>query len=66
MSATTKSDQVAVRVEPDVVTLIEQVTELIAKQSITGVKPTKAEVMRAALRKGLEQMLADLRKAKRR
>lgn len=66
MGTTTKSDQVAVRVEPEVVTLIEQVTELIAKTSITGVTPTKAEVMRAALRKGLEQMLADLRKAKRR
>jgi len=66
VGTTTKSDQVAVRVEPEVVALIEQVTELIAKTSITGVTPTKAEVMRAALRKGLEQMLADLKRGKRR
>lgn len=61
-----KSAQVAVRVEPNAVELVDEVTALIAKQSITDVAPTKAEVMRAALRKGLEQMLAELKRGKRR
>jgi hypothetical protein len=60
-----KSAQIAIRIEPDVLPLIDQVTELVAKQSITGEAPPKAEVMRAALRKGLEQMLAELKRGKR-
>lgn len=52
---TRKSAQIAVRVEPATLDLIDEVMELVATASVTG-RTSKAAVMRAALRRGLEEM----------
>lgn len=59
-----KSAQLAFRVEPELVKLADEVADLIAETSITRTRPTQAEVLRAALRRGLDAMKADIDKAR--
>lgn len=65
MNPALKSSQVAIRVEPDTLELVDRIAELAGKASVTGTAPPKAEIMRAALQRGLEQMLEELGGAKR-
>ena len=60
MAMATKSIQLAFRVEPDIVALSEELAALLEQASVTRVRPTQAEVMRAALRRGLQEMKAEL------
>lgn len=52
-----KTTQLVFRVEPDIVQLIDDVAELAARSVSSG---SRAAVLRTALRRGLEQMKAEL------
>lgn len=61
-----KSAQLALRVEPDIVKLADEVADLIAATSVTRTRPAQAEVLRAALRRGLEAMRDEIAKPRKR
>lgn len=58
-----KSEQVAVRLEPETLEAIEALGELLSKQ-MAGTTLPRAAVIRVALARGLEVMTAELGGAK--
>lgn len=59
----TKSIQVGVRLELELLERIDRLAEASAR--IPGLKPTRADVMRAAMLRGLDALEAELGKHKR-
>jgi len=55
-----KSVQVAVRVDQETVTLADQVVTLV--MDVTGVRPTRSQVMRQAMESGLAAMRTETAK----
>ena len=61
-----KSVQLAIRVEPELVALVDEVAGLLQKANLTGTRPTHAEVVRFALRRGLEDAKRELQEKRKR
>lgn len=56
-STMAKSSQVAIRLEPAALALIDDLVDALTRQSaLPDVRPTRSAVIRAALDRGLEQM----------
>lgn len=54
-----KSEQIVLRLEPDLMELADAVTELASKAA--GAELTRASVLRTAMRRGLELMRDELK-----
>jgi hypothetical protein len=56
-----KDTQVAIRVDNALLELADEIAGLIAESSVTGEAPKRSEVLRAAMRRGLDTMHAELK-----